>query len=82
MLQDESTTGEFWCPIEEKHDARATKPAVEMTASDWAALSRFSSGEWVSDAHVDRLHSLGLVERVFGQPLLTRLGRSTIGIEK
>ncbi len=82
MLQRETATGEFWCPVEEKSDAAATKPGLEMTPSDWAALSRFSSGDWVSDAHVDRLQSLGLVERVFGQPLLTRLGRSTIGIER
>ena len=78
MLEDENATGEFWCPLEEK---RALKPALDMTPADWAVLSRFSSGEWVSDANVERLQSLGLVERVFGQPLLTRLGRSTIGIE-
>ena len=65
--------------------ARSTKSAtrapadLDMTPGDWAALSRFSSGEWVSDAQIDRLQSLGLIERVFGQPLLTRLGRSTIG---
>ena len=82
MLQDESATGEFWCPIGEKPENRAPKPGLDMTPADWAALSRFSSGDWVSEAHVDRLQSLGLIERVFGQPLLTRLGRSTIGIEK
>ena len=82
MLQDESATGEFWCPIDEKRDNRAPKPELDMAPADWAALSRFSSGDWVSEAHVDRLQSLGLIEKVFGQPLLTRLGRSTIGIEK
>ena len=82
MLQDESAAGDFWCPIEEKHEARTGKLALDMTPADWAALSRFSSGEWVSDAHVDRLQSLGLIECVFGQPLLTRLGRMTIGTDR
>ena len=81
MLQDDSATGEFWCPIEGKGSGASPK-GVDMTPADWAALSRFSSGDWVSDAHLDRLQSLGLIERVFGQPVLTRLGRSTIGIEK
>ena len=80
MLQDESATGKFWCPTEEKPETRTGKLDLDMTPADWAALSRFSTGEWVSDAHIDRLQSLGLIERVFGQPLLTRLGRSTIGI--
>jgi hypothetical protein len=81
MIQDESATGEFWCPVEGK-SPRASQNGLEMTPADWAALSRFSSGDWVSDADLDRLQSLGLIERVFGQPLLTRLGRSTVGIEK
>ena len=81
MLQNKSAEGEFWCPIEEKYESRAGKPALDMTPADWAALSRFSGGEWVSDAHIHRLQSLGLIERVFGQPLLTRLGRTTIGAE-
>ena len=81
MLQDENPTGEFWCPIEDKPGARGLKPDLDMTPADWAALSRFSGGEWISDANIDRLQSLGLIERVFGQPLLTRLGRTTIGIE-
>ena len=81
MLRDENTSREFWCPADAK-EARAPRPDLDMTPADWAALSRFASGDWVSDAHIDRLQSLGLVEKVFGQPLLTRLGRSTIGIEK
>ena len=79
MLQNEGAPDAFWCPVD--GGSRKEKPDLDMTPADWAALSRFSSGEWVSDAHVDRLQSLGLIERVFGQPLLTRLGRSTIGIE-
>ena len=81
MLQDQNAAGEFWCPIEGKDEARTGRPTLDMTPADWAALSRFSSGEWVSEAHVDRLQSLGLIERVFGQPLLTRLGRTTIGAD-
>ena len=81
MLEDKTTSGEFWCPLGEKRYVREASPALDMTAADWAALSRFSSGDWVSDAHIDRLQSLGLVEKVFGQPLLTRLGRTTIGID-
>lgn len=80
MLRDESATGELWCPIDDKRAARAPKPDLDMTPADWAAFSRFSSGDWVSEQHIDRLQSLGLIERVFGQPLLTRLGRSTLGI--
>ena len=81
MLQDEDATGEFWCPTDDGRGARGPRADLDMTPTDWAALSRFSSGEWVSDANIDRLQSLGLIERVFGQPLLTRLGRTTIGIE-
>ena len=81
MLHDKSAADAFWCPIEPKGEARTDRTDLDMTPADWAALSRFSGGDWVSDAHIDRLQSLGLIERVFGQPLLTRLGRSTIGIE-
>jgi len=82
MLEDKPTTGEFWCPLGEKPQPRAVSPALDMTPADWAALSRFSGGDWVSDAHIDRLQSLGLVEKVFGQALLTRLGRTTIGMSE
>lgn len=81
MLHDDTPSSEFWCPIEEKPQARASRAALEMTPQDWAALSRFSTGEWVSDVQIDRLQSLGLIEKVFGQALLTRLGRTTIGAE-
>lgn len=81
MLQNKNAAGEFWCPAESATSPTAQREP-EMTPADWAALSRFSSGDWVSDAHIARLQALGLVEKVFGQALLTRLGRSTIGIEK
>lgn len=81
MLEDETPSSEFWCPIEDKPKTRAVSPTLDMTPQDWAALSRFTTGEWVSDVHLDRLQSLGLIEKVFGQALLTRLGRATIGIE-
>ena len=80
MFPDKSTTEEFWCPVGEQRQAREPSPALDMSAADWAALSRFTSGDWVSDAHIDRLLGLGLVEKVFGQALLTRLGRTTIGV--
>jgi hypothetical protein len=50
-----------------------------MTPEEGFALSRFSAGEWVSDQLIERLERLGLIEKVFGQPLLTRLGRMTAG---
>jgi len=81
MLQDKTPSSEFWCPIEDKPQTRAVRPALDMTPQDWAALSRFGTGEWVSDIHIDRLQSLGLIEKVFGQALLTRLGRTTLGVE-
>ena len=80
MPEEKRTTEEFWCPVGDKRQTREPAPALDMTAADWAALSRFSSGDWVSDAHIDRLLGLGLVEKVFGQALLTRLGRTTIGL--
>lgn len=80
MLEDNPMTGEFWCPLGEKGHGREAAPLLDLTADDRAALSRFSRGDWVSDAQIDRLLALGLVEKVFGQALLTRVGRRTIGI--
>ena len=80
MLAEKRTPEEFWCPVSDKRPAREPSPALDMSAADWAALSRFTRGDWVSDAHIDRLLGLGLVEKVFGQALLTRLGRITIGL--
>jgi len=79
LPEQDPSKGEFWCPVGEK---RPPRPDLDMTPGDWAALSRFSSGEWISDAQVERLRSLGLLEKVFGQALLTRLGRATIGISE
>lgn len=82
ILENKAAAQEFWCPLgEQRRDAEAS-PRLDMTPADWAALSRFSSGDWVSDAHVERLMSLGLVEKVFGQALLTRVGRTTIGADR
>ena len=50
-----------------------------MTPVEWAALSRLALGEWLSDQQVAKLTELGLAEIVFGQALLTRLGRATLG---
>ena len=60
MLHDERPSGELWCPTEGA-DTRAVRHEIDMTPADWAALSRLASGDWVSDAHIDRLQSLGLV---------------------
>ena len=78
-MLDKNATDDFWCPAEEKKPL-PERPDLEMTPADWAALSRLATGEWISDALIGRLESLGLVERVFGQALLTRLGRTTIGV--
>jgi hypothetical protein len=80
MLNPEVPPPDLWCPIDENANARLSKPQLDMTPADWAALSRASLGEWVSDKLIERLESLGLIEKVFGQPLLTRLGRVTLGI--
>lgn len=78
MDHPRTSPGDFWCPLGDPRRG-AANPALDMTPADWAALSRFSTGDWVSDASLARLESLGLVERVFGQALLTRVGRVTIG---
>lgn len=78
MLDHENAADDFWCPAEDTK-RRSGRPDLEMTPADWAALSRFATGDWVSDALIGRLESLGLVEKVFGQALLTRLGRTTLG---
>jgi hypothetical protein len=83
MLADKSSSDEFWCPLADGARPRAErKVALDMTPAEWAALSRLALGEWLSDAQIDRLQELGLVERVFGQALLTRLGRTTIGVSE
>ncbi len=78
-MQEQTSPADFWCPIEETRTTPAGRAEVDMTADDWAALSRFNTGEWVSDQRIERMEALGLIEKVFGQPLLTRLGRMTVG---
>jgi hypothetical protein len=80
MLSDKVSSKDFWCPLgEQSHDAAVTRISATLTPSEWASLSRLAIGEWLSDSQVARLQELGLVERAFGQALLTRLGRTTIG---
>jgi hypothetical protein len=81
MFPDRSSSNEFWCPLGESASSTAQKRvAALMSAVEWAALSRLAVGEWLSDQHIARLHELGLAEIVFGQALLTRLGRTTLGM--
>jgi hypothetical protein len=82
MLENKAAVEEFWCPLGDDPERGKTSPPLDITPANWAALSRFSSGDWVSDEDIERLMSLGLVERVFGQALLTRLGRTTIGADR
>ena len=80
MLTDESPGDEFWCPLGDAEKAAADRRvAASMTPAEWAALSQLAIGEWLSEAQIARLQELGLAERVFGQALLTRLGRATLG---
>lgn len=79
MLGNTSAGNDFWCPVEEKHAASTAGPGPELTPGERAALSRFGCREWVADAQIDRLQALGLVEKVFGQAVLTRLGRALLG---
>lgn len=81
MLADDSPSEEFWCPLGDLDRPPAdNKIAPGMTSGEWAALSRLALGEWLPDAQIDRLRELDLVERVFGQALLTRRGRATLGV--
>ena len=77
----EKSSNEFWCPLGDPATAREHPSAEDsIAAADKAALSRLANGDWLSDAEMARLQALGLAERVFGQAVLTRLGRSTLGI--
>lgn len=83
MLPDRSTNDEFWCPASESAAGMAQKRvSAMMTPTEWAALSRLALGEWLPDQQVAKLAELGLAEIVFGQALLTRLGRATLGQER
>ena len=81
MLPDRSSSNEFWCPIGDMPGSTAQKRVTAlMTSVEWAALSRLATGDWLSDPQIARLQELGLAEIVFGQALLTRLGRATLGM--
>ena len=80
MLSDKPPPNDFWCPLGDERTPSERHVALNMTPAEWASLSRLGVGEWLSDAQVARLQELGLVERVFGQALLTRLGRATLGV--
>jgi hypothetical protein len=67
---------DFWCPLGEPPSPAGDHQ--EMSAEDWAALTRLDRAEWISEAQITALESLGMVERAFGQALLTRLGRATL----
>jgi hypothetical protein len=83
MLSDESSSDDFWCPLGDTGRAAADRQVeLSMTSAEWAALSRLGVGEWLSEAQITRLQELGLAERVFGQALLTRLGRSILGVKE
>jgi hypothetical protein len=80
MFSDESPDADFWCPLGEEHAPTRFDLTPDMTAAEQAALSRLGAGDWLSDVQIARLEELGLVERVFGQALLTRLGRTALHI--
>ena len=81
MLSDESSPGGFRASAEEKAVPEKAKNRLVLAPGEWAALSRFGCGEWIPEIQTDRLIALGLVEKVFGQALLTRLGRTKLGLE-
>lgn len=80
MLGDESMGNDLWCPVDEGRPSAKAKVKLDLTPGEWASLSRFGCGEWLPEAQIDRLQALGLVEKVFGQALLTRLGRRALGL--
>jgi hypothetical protein len=80
MLPDRAASNDFWCPIGESGKSTAQQRVTAiMTPVEWASLSRLAIGEWLSDPQIARLRELGLAEIVFGQALLTRLGRAMLG---
>ena len=80
MFSDESSDAEFWCPLGDEHAPRRFAVAPETTPEEAATLSRLAAGDWLSDVQIARLEALGFVERVFGQAVLTRLGRVALNI--
>ena len=82
MFSDEPPDAEFWCPLGEDGALKQHDDRPNMTATEHASLSRLALGDWLSDAQIARLQALGLVERVFGQALLTRSGRAALHISQ
>ena len=80
MLSDDFSSVSCDSPAQSPRPARRVKPGLDMSPAEWASLSRFGCGEWIPEGQIDRLERLGLIEKVFGQPLLTRLGRTTLGL--
>ena len=80
MFSDESSDAEFWCPLGEEHGPTRFDLTPDITAAEHATVCRLAAGDWLSDLQIARLEELGLVERVFGQAVLTRLGRSALHI--
>jgi hypothetical protein len=81
VLSDESPDPEFWCPLGEEHAPIQFELVPGMTVSEHGTLSRLAAGDWLSDLQIARLEHLELVERVFGQALLTRLGRAVLHMD-
>jgi hypothetical protein len=81
MLSDESPVPEFWCPLGEEHAPTCFELVPGMTATEHATLSRLAAGDWLWDVQIARLEILGLVERAFGQALLTRMGRAALHVD-
>ena len=77
-MLDPFSNDDFWCPLGDK-GAPPASATIDLTAEDREALSRVGCGDWISDAQIARLESLGLLEKAFGQALLTRLGRTVLG---
>jgi hypothetical protein len=71
------TSDDFWCPLGDTRPPGAAGDQ-DLSADDWEALTRLDGAEWVSDAQIAALESLGLVEKAFGHALLTRLGRAAL----
>ena len=80
MCSEESSDAEFWCPLGGDGTPARHPHASTTTPAEHASLTRLAAGDWLSDAQIIRLEELGLVERVFGQALLTRSGRSVLNI--
>ena len=81
MFSDESPDSEFWCPLGKEHASTGVDAVPEISPADHASLSRLAAGDWLSDAQIAHLEELGLVERVFGHALLTRLGRTALQVD-